>query len=91
MILTQIFGRYVKDLKRGQCTHIDNVETPPFIRRCTSPVAKGTSVCLQHAKTVTYRLHSLEHTAYFNDVRHAERFRRANPSIWTKTNYPIPK
>lgn len=90
-LLTEIFWNAVKDLKRGQCSHIKPIDTPPFVRRCPSPVAKGLRVCLRHSKSVTFMTNGNRETAYFNDIRHAERFRKSVGSLWLETNYDVPK
>lgn len=98
-INSEQFGIFtVKDSKPNQCQHIDTIDPPPFIKRCTAPKAISLDVCLSHAFTVNYRKYlpskrvEKEATAYFNSVGQAEYFRRNKAQDkWTETNYEIPK
>lgn len=89
--LNQIFkGISFKDLKRGQCSHIKPIEQLPFIRRCSSPVAEGLTVCLRHAFSVTFRVGDGRHTKtkHFDTYWAAEDFRkRSVANSWVDTNY----
>lgn len=98
--LRQIFGHavpteddkyvVVHDKRPKQCTHIDNVEELPFIKRCKSTKMHNLVVCKDHAYTINYLDgRGIEHTAYFDTEGKAEYFRVRNN--WIETNYVIPE
>ena len=87
--IRQIFGT-VKDFKRGQCSHVKPIDISPYIRRCTTPVAKGLAVCKFHSVSITYKTGKTRKTSYFDDIASAERFRSTIPDRWIETNYTIP-
>lgn len=88
--LSQIFSRTVKDRKAGTCTHIKAIDTPPYIRRCTSKVKDHFNVCERHGKTVTYKHRDGEtRTLFFNNKTEAEWFRVMIPDRWLATNYGV--
>lgn len=98
--LKQIFGYAVEDVKTGRiiivrdrkrfdCTHIDNIEEAPFIKRCTNHKLLGSTVCKYHSFSVTYiGGDNKQHTAYFDTIDQAEPFRKK--VTWRETNYTIP-
>lgn len=98
--LRQIFGNAVDDVKTGRtiivrdrkrfdCTHIENIEEAPFIKRCTNRKLLGGVVCKDHALSVTYiDGNDEQHTAYFDSIGKAENFRKM--VTWQEVNYTIP-
>lgn len=93
--LREIFGNainnedtyiIVRDRKPTQCSHIDNIEELPFIKRCTGAKMHNLSVCPRHAYTVNYLDgRGIERTAYFDTKGKAEYFKRNNN--WLECNY----
>lgn len=99
-LLDEIFGtrdangRMIRDAKRAKCTHIKDIDDLPFVKRCKHPKALGLSVCLHHAKTVTYMPDVTKPaiTRYFSTIDEAEYFRKYEASLsWIESNYAIPK
>jgi hypothetical protein len=97
--LRQIFGNavtdsdgktiIVRDRKRWDCSHIDLIDDAPFIRRCINRKMLGSTVCKDHAFTVTYLGDDNKlHTAYFDTIEAAERCRKK--TSWREVNYTIP-